>query len=623
MEDVNSSNFQFVEELTELRRSLVRCADDPALLGLDSIVKAVPDLIYRLDADGRILFINDAIERYGYTAQELIGTNIFDLVHPEDREKAIFKINERRSGMRGTQSLELRLLTKNNISIPFEFKSNSSEVDPILIISAEGVYATSSLQDGRFICTQGVGRDITERKWVEEAIRRSHDELEEKVQDRTADLLAAQIQMEREMIERRRAEEALKKALAREEIMGQVRDHIIAMRGIADLPAEQYWIEVLRQLDVDIAGFSLQFPASSAGFFVSYLLDRHCYTAELSLSDFPWVQRTWHTGKPVVASREELITAFWDNKYKCILEIPLPGGGSLGCSSEVETAFGQEDVAVLEQFARVLSEAFRRLEDLKALATKNEQLLQAQKMEAIGQLTAGVAHNFNNMLQGITGNLDLALEETNEAIKPFLDGAYTAARRAASMIQQLMVYSRQGISFRPQLINCNELVDEVVRTCRKTFDRKIKIDVQALDQSPIVKGNRGQLEQALLNLCLNARDAVEEAALEQPFIKIELGVVEVGSEGIIEAGIASGRFVRIVVADNGLGMDEDTQRRVFEPFFTTKEVGKGTGLGLSTVFGIIQDHGGWVVCHSQLNQGSVFTFHLPVSSENIAALPPV
>jgi len=115
VEDVNSSNFQFVEELTELRRSLVRCADDPALLGLDSIVKAVPDLIYRLDADGRILFINDAIERYGYTAQELIGTNIFDLVHPEDREKAIFKVNERRSGMRGTQSLELRLLTKNNI----------------------------------------------------------------------------------------------------------------------------------------------------------------------------------------------------------------------------------------------------------------------------------------------------------------------------------------------------------------------------------------------------------------------------------------------------------------------------------------------------------------------------
>ena len=367
-----------------------------------------------------------------------------------------------------------------------------------------------------------------------------------------------------------------------------------------------------------MGGFSLQFPSPGSVFLCPI-----CYTAELALSYYPWVKRSWDTGEPVLVSREELTAAGWGDEFKCILEMPLPGGGSLGCSSIVKIAFEQEDIAVLEQFARVLSEAFRRLEDLQALATKNEQLLQAQKMEAIGQLTAGVAHNFNNMLQEITGNIDLALEEASETTKPFWEGAYTAAYRAANMIQQLMMYSRQGIYLQHQAINCNQLVEEVVQTCRKTFGRNIQIDAQVPDRAPVVKGNCEQLEQALINLCLNARDAVEDAALEKSVINIALYTVKVGSGGLPEANIASGNFVRIVVADNGLGMDEDTQRRFFEPFFSTKDVGKGTGLGLSMVFGIVQDHGGWVVCHSQLQQGTSFTIHLPVGDEAADVISPI
>ena len=893
MEEEETVEDRLAEELGELRQSLARCADDPALLVLDSIVRSIPDLIYRLDGDCRILFINDAIERYGYTARELIGTNILDLFHPEDREKAVYKVNERRRGMRCTKSLELRLLTRNNASVPFEFRSSSTEVDPTLVISAEGVYAADTSKDGQFICTQGVGRDITERKWIEEALRKARDDLEKEVEERTADLAAANVQLEGEIIERRQVEDILQKAIKREESMGQMRDRIIAMRDISDLPAEQYWIEKLRQMNLEIAGFSLQFPASRPDYFVSYLLDTHRYTEELPMEAFPWVQQVWDTGEPVLARREDLDIAGWEEEYKCILEVPLPGGGSLGVSSvvdvfdedairtvqvcaglvaeglqrvrdfevlreseeqhrrfldelpvgvshntpegdvlycnpqarkmlgytseeytrimapdiyvnpedrrdliqnleekgehsyeyqlrhkdgrsiwvggttrlmrdregkvvryqgfvediteqrereqsnrinlaiqrvrnavlemeseedwqalaarffeeldalvdfdgcginivDVETstlvsfsmsgqgaveigrvelkpaleealetgkhvyrrnrreieqyrdnlgeerkcvvdipflngtialnsareyAFDERDIAVLEQFAQVLSEAFRRLEDLKKLATKEEQLLQAQKMEAVGQLTAGVAHNFNNMLQGITGNLDLALEESSEKIRPFLEGAYISARKSADMIKQLMAYSRQGIQPQTEAIACNQLIREVVQICHKTFDRKIRIDTHLPDEMLVVIGNFNQLEQVLLNFCVNARDAFDEVAGRQPIIEVSAEAVAMAVEDLRESNVDPGCFVRIAVSDNGQGMDEETQRRVFEPFFTTKDVDKGTGLGLSTVFGIVQQRGGWVEVSSQLDRGSTFAIYLPASDE--------
>ncbi len=136
-----------------------------------SILGDIPDIIYKLDADGNILFINEAVRKYGYTPEELLGVNFMTLIHPEDREKAVYRVNERRSGDRSTRSLEVRLLTKKQTSVAFEITSVGGEVHPTLLISARGIYTSETPRSETFWMTQGVARDITQRKEAEEALR--------------------------------------------------------------------------------------------------------------------------------------------------------------------------------------------------------------------------------------------------------------------------------------------------------------------------------------------------------------------------------------------------------------------------------------------------------------------
>lgn len=154
------------EECEEQKKALRRSA---ALYR--SMLGAIPDIIYKLDADGNILFINEAVRNYGYTPEELLGVNFMTLIHPEDREKAVYRVNERRSGDRSTRSLEVRLLTKKHASVPFEINSVGGEVHPTLLISAKGIYTSEMPRSETFWMTQGVARDISERRGAEEALR--------------------------------------------------------------------------------------------------------------------------------------------------------------------------------------------------------------------------------------------------------------------------------------------------------------------------------------------------------------------------------------------------------------------------------------------------------------------
>ena len=240
-----------------------------------------------------------------------------------------------------------------------------------------------------------------------------------------------------------------------------------------------------------------------------------------------------------------------------------------------------------------------------------EQLRQAQKMAAVGQLTAGIAHNFNNMLQGISGNLQLVILDAEGEMQTILGDADRVTHRAADMIRQLMMFARQGIQSVLRDVQLEAVVQNTVDICVRTFDRKISIDVDVDAQIHVV-ADPGLLRQVFLNKLINARDAVLEQGVESPWVRIHAVVAE-EADPEVSGHLPKGcPIVQIMIADNGIGMDPETQRRIFEAFFTTKPVDRGTGLGLATVYGIITQYEGWVRCDSRLRKGTSFHIYLPV-----------
>ncbi len=237
------------------------------------------------------------------------------------------------------------------------------------------------------------------------------------------------------------------------------------------------------------------------------------------------------------------------------------------------------------------------------------QLRQAQKMEAVGQLAGGVAHDFNNLLTAILGNIALtlgSLPET-EPSRELLLAAENAAVRASELTNRLLGFSRQTI-LRPQPTNLHTCIEETVRILRRTIDPRITLEVHTAPELWTVQADPCQMNQVLMNLCLNARDAMPDGG--RLLLETENVVL---SEEYARAHLQArpGSFVRLAVQDTGHGILPEIRSRIFEPFFTTKGPGKGTGLGLAMVFGIIQQHQGWIDCSSEVNQGTCFSVYLP------------
>ena len=214
--------------------------------------------------------------------------------------------------------------------------------------------------------------------------------------------------------------------------------------------------------------------------------------------------------------------------------------------------------------------------------------------------------------------IDLTLQTASDEQRLLLQKANRSAQRAADIVDQLMVYAHHGKPTAREPVNIYKVAEEVVNICRNTFDRKIAISLEASSQLTTL-GHAGDLQQILLNLCINARDALEEAALETPELHIRLDKVKIDTPPD-DSATPGGHFVRIDLSDNGVGMDAQTQSHIFDPFFTTKEVGKGTGLGLSTTYSIVHQHNGWIQCRSTLGQGTTFTLFLPLALPTPSAI---
>jgi two-component system cell cycle sensor histidine kinase/response regulator CckA len=250
------------------------------------------------------------------------------------------------------------------------------------------------------------------------------------------------------------------------------------------------------------------------------------------------------------------------------------------------------------------------VEDVTERRALEKQLHQVRKFEAIGQLAGGIAHDFNNVIGAMMGWAELGSEQAppDSRLSEYFKKIRTQAGRAAGLTRQLLAFARRQI-LEPQDIQLNTVVTDVLSLLEKVIGKDVEIRTSLAAELSPVRADASQIEQVLMNLCLNARDAMPSGGR----LTIQTRNTNLDDDACRRTpGLSPGRHAELIVSDNGIGMDAKTREHIFEPFFTTKEPGKGTGLGLATVFGIIRQHGGFVSVDSAPNYGTTFRIYMPV-----------
>jgi PAS domain S-box-containing protein len=291
--------------------------------------------------------------------------------------------------------------------------------------------------------------------------------------------------------------------------------------------------------------------------------------------------------------------ATWKRRDGSLLNVQLSARAARNAARQIE---------YYETFVRDVTEP-RRLQ---------QQLVQAQKMEAVGRLAGGIAHDFNNLLTAILGSADLALDSLPAGVpeREEIEEVRKAALRAADLTRQLLAFSRQQV-IAPTVLNPNDAVAAADKLLRRLLGEDVELRVVLASDLAAVRVDPSQLEQVVLNLAVNARDAMPNGGK----LTIETQNVEL-DQAYVRGHLSAqpGSYVMLAVSDTGVGMDAATQARIFEPFFTTKEKGRGTGLGLATVYGIVKQSGGWIWVYSEPGHGTTFKVYFPRVAE--VAPPP-
>ena len=266
----------------------------------------------------------------------------------------------------------------------------------------------------------------------------------------------------------------------------------------------------------------------------------------------------------------------------------------------------------------VMIDITKRKEAELALQSSEAQLRQSQKMEAIGRLAGGIAHDFNNILTAITGYSELMQQKMDETHEMFRETneIVKAARRASELTRQLLAFSRQQV-LQTRILDLNEVIIDMNHMVHRLIGEDIELVTEHADGLGSVKADPGQIQQVILNLAVNARDAMSGGG--KLTISTENVTIETKQNAGPRAGVEAGDYVLFALGDTGMGMDEEVRAQLFEPFFTTKEKGKGTGLGLSTVYGIVRQSGGHIAVESTLGEGTTFFVYLPRVEGNAEA----
>ncbi|MFQ5790095.1 MAG: response regulator [Acidobacteriota bacterium] len=307
--------------------------------------------------------------------------------------------------------------------------------------------------------------------------------------------------------------------------------------------------------------------------------------------------------------------AFYKNLWETILSGDVWRGEIVNRRKDGGLYTEEQTITPLRETQGKISHFIAIKQDVTERNNLQKQFLQAQKLEAVGQLAAGVAHDFNNLLTVVLGNSALLLSQLHakDPRRHEIKQIGKAAERGASLTRQLLAFSRKQV-LEPEVLGLNQVVADLQKMLRRLIGEDIEL-VTVLDpELGRVKVDPGQIEQVLMNLAVNARDAMPQGGR----LTVETANQDLGEDyAATHVPVVPGRYVMLAVSDTGRGMDAKTQERIFEPFFTTKEDGKGTGLGLSTVYGIVKQSGGYIWVYSEPGQGAVFKIYLPRTEEAV------
>jgi PAS domain S-box-containing protein len=430
------------------------------------------------------------------------------------------------------------------------------------------------------------------QKMAREALQKANEELETRVQERTRDLSSANRDLQEEVTVRRKTEEELKNSEERLQI-------------VFEFAPEAYFI-------YDLLG-NLVDGNRKAEEITGYKREELVGQNFLQLKLLPLAQM------PKAGEALALNAAGQPTKN---IEFTL--NRKDGSQVHVEISSFPIRIANRRLVLGNARDITQRKQAEEEKARLEAQVRQSTKMEAIGQLAGGIAHDFNNLLAAISGYAELARDKYgagNPGLAKYVNNIYDTSRRAADLTSRLLAFARKG-KFEMVVVDLHETIPSVIRLLEHTIDRRISLVQECRAPLSTVLGDPTQLQNAVLNLAVNARDAMPNGGN----LTFSTALVEVGEEEVRRAPyqIIAGQYVRLTVSDTGVGMGEEIRSRLFEPFFTTKAPGKGTGLGLASVYGTVKSHNGYIDVASQPGTGSRFHLYLPLSQavrEKTAALP--
>jgi PAS domain S-box-containing protein len=544
-------------DIRELKRIQASIAANEKKFRL--LIQNISEIVALVDGKGIVRFMSPQAERVlGTSAAEIIGHNVFDFVHPAERARAYEEYEKTVREPGEAVPSVLRFRDANGKWVPFEIIANNQIHEP----DVGGVIFTA--------------RDLRYRSELEDAIRRANAELDWRVEQRTMELARANAALRLENRQRRHTERQLQESLSLlNATLESTADGILVVstdRAIRSF--NQKFVEMWRIPD----------------------------SLLITLAD----EELLRWAAPQLEHAEEFLNSA-ANLY----------------ASPNETSLDKlrlKDGRVFERYSqpqRVGAKVTGRVwsfRDVTQAEWLQDELRQAQKMEAVGRLAGGVAHDFNNVLMLISGYTAQILEDSqlSDTARSFCKQLAAATKRATSLTRQLLAFSRKHpVTLR--VINLNQIVAELEKMLPRLLSDLIRLNITFESEVLPVYADRAQIELMIVNLALNARDAMPQGGTLSIATRDE--TLDPSGAGKTSG---SGAYAVIQVSDTGHGMTRDVSSRIFEPFFTTKEIGKGTGLGLSTVYGIVEQGGGHITVESEPEQGTTFRVYLPRAD---AALP--